>query len=106
MSLVVDIPPSLESEIRARAAAAGKDADCFAVDLLREQLDAYATPVPELDPVDDPNVPVEALTPAQQDVRFERMLEVLRRNAPDLPPGYVVDDSREFIYGEREDAQL
>ncbi len=61
-------------------------------------------PVAQLLPV--PLPPPELQTPEQRRQAWEKMQVLIQSLAHRLPPGHVVDDSRESIYKEREDAQL
>ena len=110
MAMTLDIPPSLEVLIRARAAAEGKDVNQLMCEVIQQRLHELdeldpATPPPKeaasesgLDPADDPTVPPGALTYGQWKKRFDRMIALFREHAADLPPDLDVDVSRDSIY--------
>ncbi len=51
------------------------------------------------------HLPPEALSYDEWKTRFDEWQQLVRSRAGRYPPGFRVDDSREGIYGEREDAQ-
>ena len=111
MSLTLDLPPFLEADIRAHAAAVGREPDAMALDLLRKHFkvgaardDAAAAGPQALDPALDPNVPASQLDTQQWNDRFSRLLDVFAKNAPNPPMGDKLDVSRDAIYRDPEEA--
>lgn len=85
MSLTIQLAPEMEARLRERAAAEGKDPAEFAVEALVERLTAPDTATPS---------PVTARRLAALD----RFVTGMREHVRSLPPGHIVDDSRESIY--------
>jgi antitoxin (DNA-binding transcriptional repressor) of toxin-antitoxin stability system len=52
-----------------------------------------------------PPVPTEPLTADQWQKEFDPWMKEVEARADRYPPGFVLDDSYEAIYGERENAQ-
>jgi hypothetical protein len=52
------------------------------------------------------HLPTAALSYAEWKGRFDAWQALVQSRAGRFPPGFTLDDSRESIYGEREDAQL
>lgn len=80
MTLTMALPPTIEAQLRERAAAAGKDPAAFAFEALQQKL---------AHPPDNGAAASAELTP------HERTAEWLAWTASHQPLGYVVDDSRE-----------
>ncbi len=92
----VNVPEETFRRLAARAAALNISVD----DLVQPALDRLAasdTAVPE------PPLP---LTGDAWYAEYEAMKRDAESRADRYPPGFVVNDSRETIYREREDAQL
>ena len=53
-----------------------------------------------------PPVPKETLTDDEWQKGFDTWMKEVEARADRYPPGFVLDDSREAIYGERENSQL
>jgi antitoxin (DNA-binding transcriptional repressor) of toxin-antitoxin stability system len=53
-----------------------------------------------------PSVPEEPLTSDQWQKGFDAWMKEVEARADLYPPGFVLDDSRDTIYGERENSQL
>jgi antitoxin (DNA-binding transcriptional repressor) of toxin-antitoxin stability system len=53
-----------------------------------------------------PSVPEEPLTADQWQKDFDGWMKEVEARADRYPPGFVLDDSYEAIYGERENSQL
>ncbi len=51
-------------------------------------------------------LPPQTLSYGEWKQRFDEWQQLVKSRADRYPPGFQVDDSREAIYGEREDAQL
>ena len=92
----INVPEETFRRLSARAAALNTSVD----DLVQPALDRLTA--------SDAAVP-ELSLPLTGDAWYAE-LEALKRDAESradrYPPGFVVDDSRETIYREREDAQL
>jgi len=58
---------------------------------------------PYLDQIVPPRLPLKG---EDWQIKFEEFNAMIREHAKTLPPNHWVDDSRETIYGEREDSQL
>jgi antitoxin (DNA-binding transcriptional repressor) of toxin-antitoxin stability system len=56
--------------------------------------------------VPPPSVPGEPLTADQWQKEFDAWMKEVEARADRYPPGFVLDDSYEAIYGERENSQL
>src|SRR5262245_20752423 len=92
----VNVPEDTYRRLSARAAALSISVD----DLVRQALDRLAeigTSAPE---------PPLALTRDAWHAELEAWKRDAEGRAGRYPPGFVLDDSRETIYREREDAQL
>ncbi len=85
MSLSIQLTPELEAALREKAAAEGKDPSALALEAVAEGLAAS-------------DRPVSATTTARRLEAWGRFVAGMREHANNLPPGHVVDDSRESIY--------
>ena len=92
MTLTLELPPAVEAQLRRRAAAEGKDVPALVLEAVTEKLAA------EIDP--------SSLTPDERLAGLRAWVDLARKHSAHLPPGHVLDDDRESIYREREDAQL
>lgn len=85
MSLTIQLTPEMEARLREQAAAEGKDPAEFAVEAVVERLTMSGTSLP-------------SSVVAQRLEALNRFVEGMREHAKTLPPGHIVDDSRETIY--------
>lgn len=92
MTLTLDLPPGVEDRLRRRAEAEGKDVQAFVLEAVEQKLEGEADP--------------SKLTPEQRLANLHSLVELGRKHSAHLPPGHALDDDRESIYREREDAQL
>lgn len=85
MSLSIQLTSEMEARLREKAAAQGKDPVALALEAVTERLAA----------------PDDFVSPATAEERLEawnRFAASMREHARNLPPGHLVDDSRESIY--------
>jgi len=85
MTIRIDISPELESQLSAKAAAAGKDVAAFVLDVVKSSMgngDKHT-----------PSGSVEAGRKA-----WARFLHTARAATQNLPAGHSLDDSRDSIY--------
>jgi hypothetical protein len=85
MSLTIQLTPEMEARLRERAAAEGKDPAEFAVEAVVQRLTA-------------PDASSLSPTAARRLDALNSFVAGMREHAKTLPPGHIVDDSRESIY--------
>jgi len=90
---VIHIPEDAYQNLVERAAVQNVSVEEYVVSTVARL--ASGGPSPEREP-----------TPAERFAAFERWTQWIEERADRSPPGHVVDDSRESIYGERENDQL
>jgi len=88
MTLSVSISPEAEARLTAQAAADGRDAASLASDILERAV--LSTEVRE---------PRSAI--AERLKALDKFAALMQQYGKALPPGHVVDDSRESIYAGR-----
>jgi hypothetical protein len=89
---------NIPEDTYARLAARAKKGNVSVEDLVRSSL-------AELAQSGSAHLPPETLSYDEWKRRFDAWQQLVRSRAGRYPPGFRVDDSRESIYGEREDAQ-
>jgi plasmid stability protein len=91
MTLILNISPQVEALLKERAATSGKEITQYASEILEQ---AIATPQNES--TQSVNLSVE-----EWRARFKAFLAEAHEYAKQLPPDFVLDDSRESIYAGR-----
>jgi hypothetical protein len=85
MLLNIPLTPEMEARLRERAAAEGKDPIALALEAVNERVLAQ-------------DLTASQATAAAQKEAWNHFLAGVSEHAKTLPPGIVVDDSRESIY--------
>jgi hypothetical protein len=85
MTIKLQLTPEMETVLRQRAAAEGKDPAALALEAVAEKLAP-------------PNGPVSQGTAADRLDAWNRFVAGMREHAKKLPSDHFVDDSRESIY--------
>lgn len=85
MTIQLHLTPELESALRERAAAEGKDPTALALEAVAEKLGPAIARSSRDETAERRNA-------------WNRFLEGTREHARSLPAGYMADDSRESIY--------
>jgi hypothetical protein len=93
MTLMLTLPPELESQLRQRATAAGKDLAALVREAVEEKLARDAAPPAHPDPINTGNLPY-----IEWRKRFDSWMGEVAARASRYPEGFVVDDGREGIY--------
>jgi predicted transcriptional regulator len=90
MTLTISLPPEMEAKLRDRAAATGKDFSTLVREAVEEKLAVNGGGSTSQEKPYD-------LWLAE----FSAWMQAVTDRGKVYPPGFVVDDSRESIYGDR-----
>jgi hypothetical protein len=87
MTVTFSLAPETEALLRARAAATGKDISTLIREAIEEKLSSA-----------NGNEVASAVSYERWSAEFAAWMNDVGKRAPNYPPGYAADDSRESIY--------